>query len=91
MYKKIAYSHMLLGYNTGVVHWCIHLDLQIVTQHVGNKAKVESQNSGYKKTKHANFFRKTNISYPLTRIRTCAYQGVRNVSFSENLACFVFL
>ena len=23
--------------------------------------------------------------------RTCAYQGVRNVCFSENLACFVFL
>ena len=29
-------------------------------------------------------FRKTNISYPLIRTRTCAYQGVRNVSFSEN-------
>ena len=24
-------------------------------------------------------------------IRTCEYQGVRNVCFSENLACFVFL
>ena len=33
-------------------------------------------------------FRKTNISYPL---HTCAYQGVRNVCFSENLVCFVFL
>ena len=31
-------------------------------------------------------FRKTNISNPLIRIRTCAYQGVRNVSFSENFA-----
>ena len=29
-------------------------------------------------------FRKTNISYPLIRTRTCAYQGVRNVGFSEN-------
>ena len=29
-------------------------------------------------------FRKTNISYPLKRTSTCAYQGVRNVSFSEN-------
>ena len=29
-------------------------------------------------------FRKTNISYPLTRTRTCAYQVVKNVSFSEN-------
>ena len=30
-----------------------------------------------------NIFRKTNISNPLTRTRTSAYQGVRNVSFSE--------
>ena len=29
-------------------------------------------------------FRKTNISNPMIRKRTCAYQGVRNVSFSEN-------
>ena len=29
-------------------------------------------------------FRKTNISNPLIRTRTCAYQGVRNVSFPEN-------
>ena len=31
-------------------------------------------------------FQKTNISYPLKRIRTCAYQRVKNVSFSENFA-----
>ena len=30
-------------------------------------------------------FRKTNISYPLIQTRTCAYQGLRNVSFSENV------
>ena len=34
-------------------------------------------------------FRKTNISYPLIRTRTCTYQGVRNVSFSENFAYVV--
>ena len=28
-------------------------------------------------------FRKFNISYPLIRTRTCGYQGVRNVNFSE--------
>ena len=33
--------------------------------------------------------RKTNTSYPL--IRTCTYHRVKNVRFSENLACFVFL
>ena len=31
------------------------------------------------------------MSYPLMRTRTCAYQGVRNVRLSGNLACFVFL
>ena len=31
-------------------------------------------------------FPKTNISNPLILTRTCAYQGVRNVSFSENFA-----
>ena len=34
--------------------------------------------------------RKKDISYPLIRTRACTYQGVRNVSFSENLAYFVF-
>ena len=32
------------------------------------------------------FFRKTNISYSLIRTRSCAYQGVRNISFSKNFA-----
>ena len=34
---------------------------------------------------YAIFFRKTNISNPLIRRRTSAYQGVRNMTFSENL------
>ena len=54
------------------------------------KQKSESQNGGNKKTLHTKFFLKTNISYPLICTRTCAYQGVRNNRFSENLACFVF-
>ena len=29
--------------------------------------------------------------YSILIFRRCAYQGVRNVHFSENLACFVFL
>ena len=36
-----------------------------------------------------NIFRKTNISNPLIRTRACAYQGVRNVSFSENLRTYL--
>ena len=31
-------------------------------------------------------FRKTNISNPPIRTHSCSYQGVRNVSFSENFA-----
>ena len=31
-------------------------------------------------------FRETNISSSLIRTRTCAYQGVSNISFSENFA-----
>ena len=53
--------------------------------------KGESQGGCFKKTNCSQIFRKRNISYPLIRTRTCAYQGVRNVRFSENLACFVFL
>ena len=35
---------------------------------------------------NAKFLKKTNIFNPLIRKRTCAYQGVRNVSFSEIFA-----
>ena len=31
------------------------------------------------------FFRKTNISYPLIRTHACAYQGVRNVFFFRKI------
>ena len=31
------------------------------------------------------------IKMVLFALRTCAYQGVRNNRFSENLTCFVFL
>ena len=33
-------------------------------------------------------FPKTNISYPLIRTRTCAYQELRNVSFSKILRTY---
>ena len=36
-----------------------------------------------------NIFRKTNISDPLIRTRTCVYQGVKNVSFWEKLAYLI--
>ena len=45
----------------------------------------------FQENKARQIFRKMIISYPLIRTRTCTYQGVRNICFSENLACFVFL
>ena len=42
----------------------------------------------FQENKARQIFRKTSISYPLVRTRTCEYQGVRNVRFSENLTLF---
>ena len=50
------------------------------------KQKDESQNWCYKKTKHAKFSEKRTYLTPWY-----AQTRVRNVRFSENLACFVFL
>ena len=41
---------------------------------------------GHPLSTYAKFSEKTDISNTLIRTRTCAYQGVRNVSFSENVA-----
>ena len=51
--------------------------------------KRESQHGDNKKAKHAKFSEKTNISCTPICTSTCAYQKVRNVRFSENVACFV--
>ena len=58
---------------------------------VGNKAKGQISKRVFQENKASQIFQKTNISYFLIRTRTCAYQGVRNICFSENLVCFVFL
>ena len=54
------------------------------------RQKGESQNGCYKKTKDAKNYEKQTFLTPL-RTRICAYQGVRNDRFSENLTCFAFL
>ena len=57
----------------------------------GIRQKGESQKRVFQESKTRQNFRKTNISYPLIRTRTCAYQEVRNACFPEILACFTFL
>ena len=58
---------------------------------VGNKAKGRISKRVLQENKARQIPRKMNISYPLIRTGACAYQGIRNVRFSGNLACFVFL
>ena len=70
---------------TELEHW---LSMRYV---VGNKAKGQISTRVFQQNKAHQIFWKMNISYPLIHTRTCAYQGVKNVCFSENLACFVFL
>ena len=54
---------------------------------VSKEASIPTQSRSVEQpitlTNLSKIFRKTNISYYLIRTRTCAYQGVRNVSFSE--------
>ena len=54
------------------------------------RQKGQPQNRCYKKRKQAKFSKKRNF-LPLIRTRNCAYQGVRNIRFPENLMCFVFV
>ena len=63
----------------------------IPPEFVGNKPKGRISKRVFQENKAAQIFRKTNISYPLIRTCSGAYQGVRNVRFLENLTCFVFL
>ena len=57
------------------------------SQFVGNKAKGRISKQVLQENKACQIFPKTNISFPWY----AHYQGVRNVRFWENLACFVFL
>ena len=76
-------------YNTERIMF--HLPLFRLRHFVGNKAKGRISKRAFQESKARQNFRKTNISYPLIRTRTCAYQGVRNVCFSEILTYFAFL
>ena len=53
---------------------------------VGNKPKGRISKRVFQENKASQIFRKTNVSYPLIRIK-----GLQNVRFLENLTCFVLL
>ena len=53
-----------------------------------DKAKGRITKQAFQESKARQTFRRNKYFLPPD---TCAHQGVRNVGFSENLACFVFL
>ena len=55
------------------------------------RQKGESQNGCFKTTKHAKFSEKRTFLNPWYAHVRVSIRGVRNVRFSENLACFDFL
>ena len=57
---------------------------------VGNIAKARISKRRCQESKAHQIFRKMNVSYPLIRTRTCAYQGVRSLFF-EKFGVFCFL
>ena len=66
-------------------------DLNAVISSV-TRQKGESQNRCFKKTKQAKFSKNEHLLPPDTYTYVRVHiRGVRNVRFSENLNCFVFL
>ena len=57
---------------------------------VGNKVKGRISKRVFRESKARQNFQKTNIAYLLIHTRACVYQEVRNVCFSEILACIAF-
>ena len=62
----------------------------LFTKFVANKAKGWISKRVLWENEARQIFGITNISYLLVHTLACAYQGVRNVCFSEALAWFVF-
>ena len=60
----------------------------VVGKFVGNKAKRRISKRVFPENKARQISRKTNI-YPLIHTRTCTYQGLRTVCFSESLPCYM--
>ena len=65
--------------------------METLGQFVAKKAKGRISKRVLQENKARQISRKMNIYYLLICTRTCVYQGVRNIRFSKNLMCFVFL
>ena len=88
-----SYKITQILWSTFFTYFMIHYSktLYDVLHIVGNKAKEQISKQVFQESKARQNFRKTDVSYPLMRTRTCTYQEVRIVCFSEILTCFAFL
>ena len=88
-----SFSHWLLFILQFSIHRRLSSSLLLIIKlhFVGNKAKGRISKRMFQESKARQNFWKTNISYPLKRTCTCAYQEVRNVCFSVIVAYFAFL
>ena len=95
--KKVTVNHTYL-----FLDHCMYLEVLMVLWRMiyfrfgfkvcffaGNKAKGRILKRVLQEIKALQIFRKTNILYTLIRTLTCAYHGVRNVRFSENLGALI--
>ena len=86
LYDLALVSESLESHEGRLEAWKGMLESKGLRVNVKTKAMINRGSSIYCVRK---IFRKTNIFYPPTRIRMCTYQGLRNVSFSENFECVV--
>ena len=76
--------------NNSVLYFTWIQKIRSIRWVVGNKAKGQISKLVFQENKAHQIFRKINISYPLIRTPTCAYQGV-NVLFFGKSAVLCFL
>ena len=89
--ENLWFSDIFRGYKKRLVAWNgwrLVLFFELVQSGVRKKTWTWflNEHMGWFIQYVCKIFRKTNISYPRIRTRTCVYQGVGNSSFSENFA-----
>ena len=87
MYGRDMNGWLLLNYDKIMLS-----SSEVILKFVGNKAKKANLKTGVSRKQSTPNFPKNEHFLPLEHfLRTCAYHGVRNVRFLENLVCFIFL
>ena len=73
------------------LYWLSVVGILLFCEFVGKKAKGQISKWWFQENKALQIFRKTNILPLDSHTYPCVHQGVRNVHFSKNFVCLVFL